>query len=144
MVLRFNLLIITLLLSLTAFSQTAINANKVITISRGITLSHNTAKRVAVDLVRGDSAIAELQATQSLLALKDRKIVKQDSLINTYTNQLFLLNKQIDIYDEKDLEYKKIIVELEKDNQKQRRINKILSIVASVFFTSTLTLGLTL
>ena len=121
-----------------AFSQT--DTSKVKKDSCSITLSCDVAKRVAVDLVRGDSARAELEATQQLVGLLNQKIDKQDSLNTTYTYQIINLNKQVVLYQEKEFEYTNIITTLEGDNRKQKRVIKVLGVAVGVLFTSTLTL----
>ena len=138
MALRFKLFILTLLLSLNAFSQS--DTSKVKKDSCSITLSCDVAKRVAVDLVRGDSARAELEATQQLVGLLNQKIDKQDSLNTTYAYQIINLNKQVVLYQEKEFEYTNIITTLEGDNRKQKRVIKVLGVAVGVLFTSTLTL----
>ena len=121
-----------------AFSQS--DTSKVKKDSCSITLSCDVAKRVAVDLVRGDSARAELEATQQLVGLLNQKIDKQDSLNTTYTYQIINLNKQVVLYQEKEFEYTNIITTLEGDNRKQKRVIKVLGVAVGVLFTSTLTL----
>lgn len=138
MALRFKLFILTLLLSLNAFSQS--DTSKVKKDSCSITLSCDVAKRVAVDLVRGDSARAELEATQQLVGLLNQKIAKQDSLRLVYAGQVLNLQHQVNIQGAKEEEYIKIVNKLEGDNRKQKRVIKTLGVVAGVFFTSTLTL----
>lgn len=44
----------------------------------------STAKKIAKDLVRGDSAIAELNLTNKLVFELENKIVLQDSVISSY------------------------------------------------------------
>lgn len=121
-----------------AFSQS--DTSKVKKDSCSITLSCDVAKRVAVDLVRGDSARAELEATQRLVGLLNQKIDKQDSLNTTYAYQIINLNKQVVLYQEKEFEYTNIITTLEGDNRKQKRVIRVLGVAVGVLFTSTLTL----
>ena len=64
--LKYKLLALILILSLTSFSQTVTN-NKSVVDTCKVTMRCDIARKVAIDIVRGDSARAELAATQDLL-----------------------------------------------------------------------------
>jgi len=98
---------------LTAFSQPGTDNGKVC-------FTVPTAKAIAIDLVKGDSATAELQATQTLLLQTEAKCMLQDSSIRVYEqkNQTYL--KQIGTYEERDVVRQGVIVDLTNDNKKLR------------------------
>ena len=70
------MLILTLSLSLTAFSQTD-------TSIKVKCLPVSTFKKIAQDLLRGDSAMAELKLVNEQLIKTEEKVVLKDSVIST-------------------------------------------------------------
>ena len=72
MVKKLRILIVLLLLSLTSFSQK--DTSK-------ICFTYSTAKLIAVDLVKGDSAIAELKITNKMVWQLNEKINAQEKKI---------------------------------------------------------------
>jgi hypothetical protein len=92
MVRKLGTLISILLLSLTTFSQ--VDTSK-------ICLSYTTAKSIAIDLVKGDSAKAELFKTQELLTHLQTKINEQDVIVNTYIKKEINYKEQIELNSKK-------------------------------------------
>jgi hypothetical protein len=94
---------------LTIFSQSDINK---------ICFDQSTAKKIAADLVKGDSARAELEKTQKLVFQLNEKIVEQDSLIKVYvkkdTNYITQIQKYTEIKEKQSV----LIKDLEKDKEK--------------------------
>lgn len=123
MVRKLGTLISILLLSLAAFSQ--VDTNK-------ICFSYPIAKLIAVDLIKGDSAKAELLKTQELLNQLHTKIEEQDTIIGTYVKKETNYKKQIELNSKKEIEYKDIVVNLEKDNIKLVTKNENLRTTAKV------------
>jgi hypothetical protein len=86
-----KLLIVLILVSSIAFSQSATDTNK-------ITLSYPVAKAVARDLISGDSAIATLKVKDQEIKLLEQKVSLKDSVIYTYrlkeTNYLNQVNNE--------------------------------------------------
>jgi predicted RNase H-like nuclease (RuvC/YqgF family) len=74
---KVKLLIVTLLLSSIAFSQSATDTSKIV-------LSYPVAKMIAKDLIKGDSALSLLKNTEKELTLTQQKSKRQDSLIASY------------------------------------------------------------
>ena len=62
-------------------------------------LDYSVAKQVAIDLVRGDSAIAELEQTNLLVEQLTFKTTQQDSIINVYKDKDANCLSQIDNYN---------------------------------------------
>jgi hypothetical protein len=106
MVKKLKTLLVLLLLSSTSFSQK--DTNK-------ICFSYNKAKLIAIDLVKGDSAITELKVVNKLVYQLNEKIDSQDSLIILYVEKEKNYNSQIDNYKKIVVEKDKIITNLEKD-----------------------------
>jgi len=106
MVKKLKTLLVLLLLSSTSFSQK--DTNK-------ICFSYNKAKLIAIDLVKGDSAIAELKVVNKLVYQLNEKIDSQDSLIILYVEKEKNYNSQIDNYKKIVIEKDKVITNLEKD-----------------------------
>jgi hypothetical protein len=103
---RFKILIISLLLNSTTFSQK--DTNK-------ICFDYKIGQKIAVDLVKGDAAQAELKKTQELVGQLNDKISEKDSIIWIYikkdTNYLEQLKSYADIQQTNAL----TISELKKD-----------------------------
>jgi hypothetical protein len=74
---KVKLLITSLLISSIAFSQTVTDTSK-------ITLTYPIAKRIALDLISGDSAKAILKQKEIELSLVEKKIVYKDSIISIF------------------------------------------------------------
>lgn len=83
------MLVSTLLLSLTLFSQTGTNKEPVVCIPQ------STAQKIAMDLLRLDSVSVELQSTQTVLHKTESKVVVQDSIIQTYLEKTQTYQKEI-------------------------------------------------
>jgi hypothetical protein len=106
MVTKLKILLVLLLLSSTSFSQK--DTSK-------ICFSYDKAKRIAIDLVKGDSAMAELKVVNKLVYQLNEKIDSQDSVIVLYTEKEKNYNSQIDNYEKISDKKDKIITGLEKD-----------------------------
>jgi len=78
MMLKLKISIVTLILSLSVFSQQGTNK---------VCLPSNVAKQVAIDLTRCDSIKDELRHTSFLLVLYKQKTSKQDTLLSFYRNR---------------------------------------------------------
>jgi hypothetical protein len=106
MVTKLKILLVLLLLSSTSFSQK--DTSK-------ICFSYDKAKRIAIDLVKGDSAMAELKVVNKLVYQLNEKIDSQDSIIVLYTEKEKNYSSQIDNYEKISDKKDKIITGLEKD-----------------------------
>lgn len=99
---------------MTIFSQSDINK---------ICFDQSTAKKIAADLVKGDSAKAELEKTQTLVTQLNEKIVEKDSIIRVYikkdTNYITQIQKYAEIKETQSL----INKGLEKDVEKLKLEN---------------------
>lgn len=94
---------------MTAFSQASTEKR---TDSVGVVLSSRVAREVVKDLLKGDSLLAELQATQSVnthllnnLTVKDSLLNRKDTIISLLktrdtnsTSIITLQNKQLEAY----------------------------------------------
>ncbi len=111
---KLKILLPILLLSSTIFSQK--DTNKVC-------FDYDVAKKIAIDLVRGDSAIAELEKTYELIYSLDQKILRQDSIIHDFVekdaNHVLQIQNYIQIGEQQD----EIIDGLEKDVAKLQKSN---------------------
>lgn len=101
---------VTLLMSLTSFSQTGTTNCK-------IHIPCDQAKKITADLLSGDQAKAELLITNEMLATAEQKISLKDSIIMSYTSKCDNYQTQIDLYKQKEDNYKKIVLGLETSNR---------------------------
>ena len=135
MLTKLKILIVLLLLSLTSFSQK--DTSK-------ICFSYNKAKQIAIDLVRGDSAIAELKITNKLVWQLNEKISTQDSTITLYITKEQNYISQINNYDKISTKKDEIITGLEKDvtklTKKNNRLKTGLKYLGGGFVASILTI----
>jgi len=111
---KLRILIVLLLLSLTSFSQK--DTSK-------ICFSYNKAKLIAIDLVKGDSAIAELKVVNKLVWQLNEKISAQDSIFTLYIAKEQNYIGQINNYDKIIVKKDEIITGLESDVTKLSRKN---------------------
>jgi hypothetical protein len=109
MVKKLGILLITLLLNLTIFSQNDINK---------ICFDQTTAKKIAADLVKGDSAKAELEKTKKLVFQLNEKIVEKDSVILFYIKKDTNYINQVKSYAEIKEKQSILVTGLEKDKDK--------------------------
>ena len=135
MLTKLKILIVLLLLSLTSFSQK--DTSK-------ICFSYNKAKQIAIDLVRGDSAITELKITNKLVWQLNEKINTQDSTITLYIVKEQNYISQINNYDKISTKKDEIITGLEKDvtklTKKNNRLKSGLKYLGGGFVASILTI----
>ncbi len=102
-------MLITLLLNLTIFSQNDINK---------VCFDQSTAKKIAADLVKGDSAKAELEKTKKLVFQLNEKIVEKDSVILFYIKKDTNYINQVKSYAEIKEKQSILVTGLEKDKDK--------------------------
>ncbi len=102
-------MLITLLLNLTIFSQNDINK---------ICFDQTIAKKIAADLVKGDSARAELEKTKKLVFQLNEKLVEKDSVILFYVKKDTNYITQIKSYAEIKEKQSVLVNSLEKDKEK--------------------------
>ena len=135
MLTKLKILIVLLLLSLTSFSQKDTSR---------ICFSYSKAKQIAIDLVRGDSAIAELKITNKLVWQLNEKISTQDSTITLYITKEQNYISQINNYDKISIKKDEIITGLEKDviklTKKNNRLKTGLKYLGGGFVASILTI----
>jgi hypothetical protein len=132
---KLRILIVLLLLSLTSFSQK--DTSK-------ICFPYSKAKQIAIDLVKGDSAIAELKVVNKLVWQLNEKIDTQDSIITLYVAKEQNYIAQITNYEKINVVKDKIITGLEGDveklNRKNERLKKGLKWIGGGFVASILTI----
>ncbi len=109
MVKKLGILLITLLLNLTIFSQNDINK---------VCFDQSTAKKIAADLVKGDSAKVELDKTKKLVFQLNEKIVEKDSVILFYIKKDTNYINQVKSYAEIKEKQSILVTGLEKDKEK--------------------------
>lgn len=88
-----------------------------------ICFDYNIAKKIAVDLTKGDSAIAELDQTNQLILNLNKKSIRQDSVIKDFINKdynyVLQIENHVQINDQNIL----IVKGLEKDVSKLQKAN---------------------
>ena len=97
-----------LLLNWTSFSQT--DTSK-------LEISYRVAHLIAIDLVKGDSAIAELEQTHILLEQIELESSEKDTIIGFYVKKEHNYLDQIKVYESKEDINKYIIETLEYKNK---------------------------
>ena len=95
-----------LILSSKSFSQT---------VTDKICFSHDKARAIAIDLTRGDSAIAELKVVNKMVWQLNEKIDAKDSTINIYIAKEKNYIKQVADYEKIVTVQDTVIKGLEKD-----------------------------
>jgi hypothetical protein len=128
---KLKILLTLLILSLATFSQNA-TGNKL------HCFPDSTAKKIAIDLVKGDSAKAELTRTKQLVSLLEEKNATNERLIMSYVTKVSNYTTQIDLYKKKESEYNKIVIGLEKDALKIKKANKYFKISVGVLSVTTI------
>lgn len=126
-----------LTMSLAAFSQTGTNKNNL------VCFPDSTAKKVAIDLVRGDSARAELIKTKQLVIKLEDKNAVNERLINSYVNKCANYTEQITLYRQKESKFTEIISGLESDVKQLKKKNKFFRYVTIGLGTTTAALIVT-
>jgi len=121
-------LVTILSLSLTAFSQqdTTIKVK---------CLPISIFKQIAQDLLKGDSAIAQLKLSEQQIIHIENKVVLKDSVINTMKVKESNYIKIIDIQNEKYNVIEKYSKKLEFDLKKEKVKGKFKSIVGTGLIT---------
>jgi hypothetical protein len=117
------LLTITLLISSIVFSQTATDTSKVV-------LSQTVAKKIAKDLISGDSAKAVLKQKEIELSLVEKKVVYKDSIISIFKVKEANYINQVRAEQDKIEGWKQSYELLRKENRKLKvksRFTKVLS-----------------
>jgi ribosomal protein L4 len=94
---------------LTIFSQNDINK---------ICFDQSTAKKIAADLVKGDSAKVELDKTKKLVFQLNEKIIEKDSVILFYIKKDTNYINQVKSYAEIKEKQSILVTGLEKDKEK--------------------------
>jgi hypothetical protein len=124
-----RLLVLTtiLSLSLTVFSQTDTNNKEKVKC-----FPIHVAKQIAKDLLRGDSAMAELKLTNEQLTKTEEKVVLKDSIISTMVikekNYISIIGAQDSKFTVMENYSKKLELQLKKEKVK----NKFTSILSGV------------
>ena len=135
MLTKLKILIVLLLLSLTSFSQK--DTSK-------ICFSYDKAKLIAIDLAKGDSAIAELKVVNKLVWQLNEKISTQDSIITLYIVKEQNYISQINNYDKIIVKKDEIITGLESDitklSRKNNQLKSTLKWLGGGFLASLLTI----
>ena len=84
---------------------------------------YDIAKKIAVDLVKGDSAIAELDQTNQLILELNEKSIRQDSVITDFEvkdhNYILQINNYVEIDEQRSL----IVDGLKNDVNKLQKAN---------------------
>jgi hypothetical protein len=135
MVIKLKTLLVLLLLSSTSFSQK--DTSK-------ICFPYSTAKKIAIDLVKGDSAMAELKITNKLIWQLNGKITEQDSIIKIYIEKNTNYLSQINNYDKIIVKKDEIITGLESDvnelTNKNNNLKKGIKWLSGGFLASVITI----
>jgi hypothetical protein len=103
-----------LILSSSSFSQT---------VTDKICFSHDKARAIAIDLTRGDSAIAELKVINKMVWQLNEKIDAKDSTISIYVSKEKNYLKQVADYEKIVTVQDTVIKGLEKDVKDLTRKN---------------------
>jgi hypothetical protein len=122
-----------LILSSNSFSQT---------VTDKICFSHDKARLIAIDLTRGDSAIAELKVINKMVWQLNEKIDAKDSTINIYIAKEKNYLKQVADYEKIVTVQDTVIKGLEKDvtdlTNKNNNLKKGIKWLGGGFVTSLL------
>jgi len=116
---KLKILLPILLLSSITFSQK--DTNK-------ICFDYKIAQIIATDLIKGDSALAELKKTSELIYSLDQKILRQDSIIQDFikkdANHIIQIQNYIEIGNQQSQiidGLKKDVINLQKSNNRLKK-----------------------
>ena len=87
-------------------------------------IDYNVARQIAIDLVKGDSALTELSKTSELVDQLTFKITQQDSIIKVYKDKDINCLSQIDSYNKIQEQHNLMVTGLEKDVESLKKTNK--------------------
>jgi hypothetical protein len=125
---KFLTLISILLLSLTAFSQSATDTST-------IQIPYYAAKNIAKDLIKLDSSVALLKLTEQKLNLTESKVIVKDSIIRIFYIKESNYMSQIKLEQYKNTLYKDQYNILQKENSKIKTKIKINNIIGGLAFS---------
>ncbi len=91
-------------------------------------IPYETAQKIAIDLVRGDSAKAELVLTQDALYQTEQKVVQQQTIMEAYAKKESLYKQEINLYLQKEEKYSTMVTGLEKSNKRLKVGVKVLGV----------------
>ena len=128
MIKKLLLLSLILTLSWSSFSQNVIPTRD----TTKITLSTQTARRIAVDLVEGDKAREEVQILSREIDTLKTVAFLQDSLVLLRENEIKALNRIIEIHTVGDKEKQQRIDQLNKDLRKQLAMKTVFATTTGV------------
>lgn len=128
MIKKLLLLSLILTLSWSSFSQNVIPTRD----TTKITLSTQTARRIAVDLIEGDKAREEVQILSREIDTLKTVAFLQDSLVLLRENEIKALNKIIEIHAVGDKEKQQRIDQLNKDLRKQAAMKTVFATTTGV------------
>ncbi len=121
---KLKMLVSTLLLSLTLFSQTGTNNKQDL-----VCIPHSTAQKIAMDLLRLDSVSTELTTTQQVLRKTEAKVAKQDSVVQAYLEKVQTYQKESKAQTERYKTCADRVVKLEEDvttlTEKNRKLKNL-------------------
>ena len=118
------------MMSSAAFSQTDTN-------KKVYCFPDSIARKIAIDLVRGDSAKAELAKTVILVSQLEEKNTTNEKLINIYMYKVENYTTQVDVYKQKEYVHNQVINGLEKDVIKLKRSNGFFKITTAGLLVTT-------
>lgn len=90
------------------------------------------AKQIALDLVSGDSAKAQLAVMYDMYKTMEKKSALQDSMIKSYQIKTQAFGKQILLYKEKESQYINYTKDLKKDVKKAKMKNHLATAVGTL------------
>jgi len=119
------ILLLTILISLTAFSNPATDTSKVC-------LPYGIGKRVAYDLISYDSLKSQDSVTRTVLDSTKRLVVVDDSLINVYEHRDLIAASMISTLREENKTCMDFSSKMILQNRKLRSENKIVTVGALI------------
>ena len=122
------LLIISVMISWSSFSQTDIEIDS----SKTIQLTNPIAKLVVKDLIKGDAASDEVKAMQKILTVTNDKLLTQSDLVSNLKLQVNTFQRIIDQKDEQFNTQKELQNDLESALKKANRQKKLYQIGSAI------------
>lgn len=128
MIKRLLLLSLILTLSWNSFSQTVTPIRD----TSKITLSTETARRIAVDLLEGDKAKEEVKVLSQEIDTLKAVVALQDSLVILKENEIKSLNNVIELQSVGDKERLQEITRLNKELSKQLALKTVFEVTTGI------------
>lgn len=133
---KLTLLTLTLFLNFSSFSQIDTTGSKV------VVLREDIARKVAVDLVKGDAAIVELESTRNLVKILEQKVELKDKIIEAQNLRVDNLNASRSVLQQQIEVNNLYIKTLQNEIKSSKRREKTFKVLLGVAIVTSLAISI--